>query len=105
MEVAPFFTDDFRFHPAHPLMMYFISREQTFKNWPMQMTQKPNDLIRNGFFYTSVGDRVTCFYCGLTLKQWEKSDIIEIEHLKWGPTCLFAKMVSSNVEQNDVTDC
>ena len=34
MEIAPYFTDDFCFQPIHPLMMYFTSREHTFKNWP-----------------------------------------------------------------------
>lgn len=94
MEVAPYFTDSFRFQPAHPLMAYYTSREHTFKNWPIQLTQKPKDLITNGFYYTDVGDQVTCFYCGVTLKQWDKLDIIETEHFKWEPNCLFAKMIS-----------
>ena len=50
MEVAPSFTDDFRFLPVHPLMMYFTNREHTFQNWPTQLVQKPKDLIQNGFF-------------------------------------------------------
>lgn len=101
MEVAPYFTDRFRFQPVHPLMMYFVSREQTFQNWPIQMMQKPKDLIKNGFFYTDVGDQVTCFYCGVTLKQWDKSDTVELEHLNWKPNCLFAKMVSPKVYKHD----
>ena len=104
MEVAPYFTDDFRFQPAHPLMMYFTSREQTFQNWPTQLVQKPKDLIQNGFFYTNVGDQVTCFYCGVTLKQCDKSDIAETEHIKWGPSCLFAKMVSTKVPHIDASN-
>ena len=40
---------------------------------------------------------MTCFYCNVTLKQWEKDDCIETEHLKWEPNCMFAKMVSSRV--------
>jgi hypothetical protein len=50
----------------------YIAREQTFENWPTQISQKPKDLIQNGFFYTGVGDKVMCFYCNVTLKQWEK---------------------------------
>ena len=46
MEIAPYITDDFRFQPVHPLMMYFTSREHTFTNWPTQLAQRPNDLIK-----------------------------------------------------------
>lgn len=87
----------FTFKPMHPTKMYYIDREQSFENWPRQMSQKPQDLIRNGFFYTGMSDKVTCFYCNVTLKQWEKSDCVETEHLKWDPNCLFAKMVSDKV--------
>ena len=58
-------------------------------------TGQPKDLIQNGFVYAGVGDKVMCFYSNVTLKQWEKDDCIETEHLKWEPNCLFAKMVSN----------
>jgi hypothetical protein len=70
--------------------MYYIDREQTFLNCPKQIVQKPSNLIQNGFFYTGMGDRVTCFYCDFSLKQWEKTDNAKTEHLKWEPNCLFA---------------
>jgi hypothetical protein len=66
------------------------------------MSQKPADLIQNEFFYSEIGDKVTCFYCNVTLKQWESTDCIETEHLKWEPNCLFAKMVSSKVAFFDI---
>jgi len=94
MDADSYFVNMFQFKPCHPDMMYYISREQSFKNWPSQLVQKPKELIQNGFFYTDIGDRVTCFYCGITLKQWEKDDLVEHEHLKWEQNCLFAKMVS-----------
>lgn len=81
------------FQPCTPT--YYISREQMFENWPKQLIPKPSNLIKNGFYYTNVGDRVTCFCCGVTIKQWNESDIIENEHSKWEPNCLFAKMVSN----------
>jgi hypothetical protein len=61
----------------------FSDREQSFENWPKQIVQRPKDLIQNGFFYTGIGDHVTCFYCDVTLQQWDKTDCIETEHLKW----------------------
>ena len=96
MEVDTIFGNSQSFNPAHPIEMYYIVREQTFEHWPRQIAQEPKDLIKNGFFYTGHGDRVTCFYCNLTLKQWETDDCIEVEHMKWEPNCMFAKMISSS---------
>ena len=92
----------FSFKSVHPTKMYYIDREQTFVNWPQQIVQNPSELIQNGFFYTNIGDSVTCFYCDVTLKQGEKTDCIETEHLKWEPNCLFAKMVTSKVPRFNV---
>nr|DAC81342.1 TPA_asm: IAP [Mytilus Mediterranean mussel adintovirus] len=97
MDLDSHLLDLFCFNPLHPHMLYYITRQQTYKDWPTQLAQKPADLIRNGFYYTNVGDRVTCFCCGVTLKQWKSSDHIETEHLKYEPNCLFAKMVSTKV--------
>lgn len=93
------------FTPKHPSKIYFIFREQTFEHWPRQLAQTPKNLAANGFFYTGFGDRVTCFYCGITLKQWEKDECIEIEHTKWEPSCLFAKMVSDQLSHFDLYQC
>lgn len=95
-----YFSDILRFKPAHLNMMYFTNRMQTYTNWPDQIKQKPEDLAHNGFFYTDIGDRVTCFYCDITLKKWTKEDDIETEHIKWDPNCLFTKMVSSKTLSN-----
>ena len=95
VESDSYISNMFRFKPVHQQMMYCYSREQSYGNWPDQIVQKPSNLARNGFFYTNFGDRVTCFYCDTTLKQWNSSDDIETEHLKWEPNCLFAKMISN----------
>lgn len=95
LETDCYFSDPFRFKPVHQNMMYFISRIKSYGNWPEQLKQKPEDLARNGFFYSDIGDRVTCFYCNITLKQWAVEDDIETEHVIWEPNCLFAKMISS----------
>ena len=85
VETDVYCTSLFTFKPTYPTKMYYIDREQSFENWPQQLIQKPRDLIQNGFFYTGIGDRVTCFYCNVTLKQWDRNDCIETEHLKWEP--------------------
>jgi len=97
IETDFFSTNLFTFKPIHTTKMYYIDREQSYENRPQQLVQKPKDLIQNGFFHTGIGDRVTCFYRDVTLKQWDTTDCIETEHLKWEPNCLFAKMVSSKV--------
>jgi len=102
IDTDSFCANLFSFKPVHPTKMYYIDREQTFVNWPQQIIQSPSELIQNGFFYTDIGDRVTCFYCDVTLKQWEKTDCIETEHLKWEPNCLFAKMITSKVPRFNV---
>ena len=34
----------------------------------------------SGFYYTGCGDRVTCFYCGIILHNWEHADNVDMEH-------------------------
>ena len=102
MQVNTNFGDSFTFNPTHPSKMYYVVREQTFEH---EMKQKCRDLAQNGFFYTGRGDRVTCFYCDVTLKQWDLSDRIEIEHSKWGPNCLFVKMISNTIPNFDIFRC
>lgn len=97
IETDPLCTNLFTFKPVHPTKMHYIDREQSFENWPKQIVQRPKYLSQNGFFYTGIGDHVARFYCDVTLKQWDKTDCIETEHLKWESNCLFAKMISSNV--------
>ncbi|CAC5422644.1 BIRC7_8 [Mytilus coruscus] len=105
IETDTFCSKMFSFNPVHPTKLYYIDREQTFENWPRQIAQKPQHLIQNGFFYTGIGDRVTCFYCGVTVKQWEASDCVETEHQKWEPNCLFAKMVTNKQDDNWIVPC
>ena len=52
------------------------------------------DLARSGFVYTEIGDKVTCFSCGWTLKDWEPFDDAYREHLRWSENCVFANMVT-----------
>ena len=39
-------------------------------------------MIESGFYYTGCGDRVTCFHCGITLRNWEHADNVDMEHKK-----------------------
>ena len=37
-------------------------------------------MIESGFYYTGCGDCVTCFHCGITLRNWEHADNVDMEH-------------------------
>jgi hypothetical protein len=79
----------------HPEYVNFADRYASFKEWPKYL-KGPNktDLARSGFIYTEIGDKVTCFSCGWTLKNWEPFDDAYREHLRWSENCTFAKMVT-----------
>ena len=65
----------------------------SFENkWPKQLTQQPNQMVASGFYYTGCGDTVTCFHCGITLRNWEHTDDVDMEHKKHSPDCKFLLM-------------
>ena len=69
------------------------ARLKSFKSWPKSLPQKPKSLAEAGFYYTGVGDRVCCFYCGLGLKDWQENDTPWKEHVVWNTECNFTLMV------------
>ncbi|XP_062603908.1 E3 ubiquitin-protein ligase XIAP-like [Saccostrea cucullata] len=79
----------------YPEYVNFAERYASFKEWP-KFLKGPNktDLARSGFIYTEIGDKVTCFSCGWTLKNWEPFDDAYREHLRWSENCVFANMVT-----------
>ncbi|XP_048249899.1 E3 ubiquitin-protein ligase XIAP-like [Haliotis rufescens] len=68
--------------PSHPHYDSFQERLRSFKTWPQQMTQTPYDMTMAGYFYPGRGDCVTCYCCGVALRQWEATDQPWKEHLK-----------------------
>ncbi|MCG8625419.1 MAG: hypothetical protein MJE68_25905 [Proteobacteria bacterium] len=79
--------------PQNPSMKYFSDRIKTFKKWPKQIEQHPQELAQAGFYYTEKGDQVKCFYCGLLLHRWEKEDNVVSEHKRHCFTCKFVRIV------------
>ncbi|XP_061170273.1 death-associated inhibitor of apoptosis 2-like [Saccostrea echinata] len=79
----------------YPEYVNFSERYASFGDWPKYL-KGPNkkDLARSGFIYTKIGDRVTCFSCGMTLKNWEPLDDAYKEHLRWSKNCTYARMVT-----------
>jgi len=75
--------------PKHADMSQSWFRRRSFRNWPRSLAQTPTALVANGFFYTGIGDRVICFFCGVGLKDWDAGDTPVAEHLRWNAACPF----------------
>jgi baculoviral IAP repeat-containing protein 7/8 len=69
----------------YPDMVIGETRKKTYNNW--MSVQDPDDLVKCGFFYQGKGDRVSCFYCGITLGNWLEEDDPWIEHARWSGDC------------------
>lgn len=80
----------------YPEYRNFTERYQTFAEWPRFLKgPSTRDLARSGFIYTKISDKVTCFCCGLTFKNWEPRDDAFDEHIRWSKQCYYARMVAS----------
>ena len=73
--------------PVTPSFLTISSRLDTFSDWPIQMKQKPRKLAESGFFYTGFADHVKCFYCDVSLEDWDSGDDEWEEHVKESPDC------------------
>ena len=79
----------------YPDYSTYSNRLLSFRSWPKFLRgPSKQDLARSGFVYTTIGDKVTCFSCGMTMKDWEPTDDAYREHLRWSKNCVFANMVS-----------
>jgi len=65
------------------------------KNWPIGLTQTPEQLANAGFYYLGKGDQVLCFYCEGGLQNWEANDDPWEEHAKHFPGCGFLNVTKS----------
>ena len=74
-------------------MMFYEDRLTTFEHWSKQIQPDKYRLAKAGFYYTGEIDKVICFACGATLREWERTDDPWTEHYKWSKTCVFLKMM------------
>jgi E3 ubiquitin-protein ligase XIAP len=90
----------------YPCYSTYEQRLCTFTEWPISLKMRPADLSRAGFFYTGIGDRTQCFFCGLGLKDWKDDDDAWREHVRWSPKCFFIRLAKgvNFVEQVAVSD-
>ncbi|GLV43985.1 Death-associated inhibitor of apoptosis 1 [Carabus blaptoides fortunei] len=78
--------------PAYPNYATLEARLRTFKEWPLSIKQKPDELAGAGFFYTGKGDQTMCFSCGGGLKDWLEADDPWEQHARWFTKCSFVLM-------------
>jgi hypothetical protein len=67
-------------------------RRNSFSHWPHRTTSFSAEMIKAGFFYYNVGDRVICIYCNLICQQWttHSDDPCEV-HKTLSPNCPYVK--------------
>lgn len=80
----------------YPTFASLQAREKSFTTWSSK--QSIHQMIEAGFFYTGKSDEVYCFYCGLSLHQWEEGDNPKTEHLKWSKYCGYISDSTSGVD-------
>lgn len=64
-------------------------RGKTYRNWPASNSTCKMKLCDAGFYYTGDADQVRCFYCSVTVRDWEEGDDPWREHARWFPSCLY----------------
>ena len=72
---------------AYPKYATYVVRMSSFKGWPSDLNQTPNQMALAGFFHPSVSDFARFFCCGDGLRNWEPNDDPLAEHARWYPEC------------------
>lgn len=72
---------------AYPDFTRLEKRLESFKEWPLSIAQRPQELAEAGFFYTGKSDQTVCFFCGGGLKNWERDDDPWEQHAIWFSKC------------------
>ncbi|XP_048255821.1 baculoviral IAP repeat-containing protein 7-like isoform X3 [Haliotis rufescens] len=83
--------------PKHPGYELLKTRLDSFVDWPRRYVPKtPEELAAAGFFYIGSADRVTCFQCGITLRDWEEEHDPVAEHQRYSEHCQFINKTDLN---------
>ena len=73
--------------------MWYDDRLESYVHWPKCHPMKPETLAGAGFYYTGYSDKVRCFWCNITLHQWEVYDCALEQHKKHSKgNCNFLKI-------------
>ena len=63
-------------------------RRMSYVGWGHVMLNQ-DKLVKSGFYYYGGLDIVRCFSCDLKLHSWKESDVPDLEHMKYSPSCSF----------------
>ncbi|KAH3736469.1 putative inhibitor of apoptosis [Dreissena polymorpha] len=74
---------DVRYSAMYEKYRTFQSRLNTFRNWPSNRNQMPDEMAEAGWWYTGKDDVVCCFACGESMMEWQPEDSPWIEHCKF----------------------
>ena len=80
--------------PYNVFMSKYSDRLKSFKKWPKQLRQSPEELALSGFYYRSEADHVYCFSCGVGIYNWEANDNVNFEHRRHALSCKYLSMIS-----------
>lgn len=78
-----------RYVPKYSRIQSEATRLSTYKRWPKQIKQSPQQLARAGLFFSGYDDCVCCYVCGGHIRQWALEDDPWIEHCRLFPLCPF----------------
>ena len=88
--------------PRNRHLKKYSDRLETFTesiNWPgARIKGTCHELAEAGFYYLGDRDRVKCFYCNGSLKNWELTDDPFQEHAKWYRLCEYILKKRGGVE-------
>ncbi|CAG5100992.1 Similar to Diap2: Death-associated inhibitor of apoptosis 2 (Drosophila melanogaster) [Cotesia congregata] len=70
-------------------MNFELNRLNTFNEWPENAAVNPSRIAKGGFYYTGQGTNVQCFFCGVTISEWNYGDQVMARHREARPECPF----------------
>ncbi|XP_045175859.2 uncharacterized protein LOC123536598 [Mercenaria mercenaria] len=74
----------------HPEYKALQERLSSFKRWPVEKKQAPEQMAAAGLYHTGYEDHVRCFACDGGLRCWDPDDDPWVEHCRWFPACPYA---------------
>ena len=83
-----------------PDMCAYETRVSTFVNWPHGSPKSPEDMARCGFYFVGIKDKVSCYYCGLSLHCWLSTDDPWLEHALYSCRCIYLRSNKHKMNQD-----
>lgn len=75
------------------------ARQRSYEFWP-HISPTAEDMIKAGWFYCKIHDRVLCLYCDTICHQWRSSDNPAEVHQRFAPNCPFLTVMTARLKQD-----